>query len=226
MSLVTSNDRGIYGPRNLILTANSTLTIANNSTLAIVGTVTLNGGAVGGGGPGGLVDGDMGDIVVSGGGTILMFDSTVVTPAAKTLLDDASTAVMRTTLSLDQVNNTTDANKPVSTATQTAINAKADKLRIITTYSGAATTGALTDGGCYLRFTNATATFTVPTNAAIAFPVGTQIDGIGAAGAMTIAASGGVTINKARTLVTLGANSGWTLIKVATDTWDLHGDFV
>jgi len=37
---------------------------------------------------------------------------------------------------------------------------------------------------------------------------------------------GATTIVRARTLVTIGAGSGWTLVKVATDTWDLHGDFV
>ena len=43
---------------------------------------------------------------------------------------------------------------------------------------------------------------------------------------MTLVAGGGVTVNKARTLVTVGADSGWTAIKVATDEWDVHGDFV
>ena len=52
----------------------------------------------------------------------------------------------------------------------------------------------------------------------VAFPVGTQIDGIGSATAMTLIQGSGVTITKARTLVTVGAGSGWTLIK----TGDRH----
>ena len=45
-----------------------------------------------------IPDGDKGDIVVSSGGLTWMLDSAVVTPAAKTVLDDASVAAMRTTL--------------------------------------------------------------------------------------------------------------------------------
>jgi hypothetical protein len=41
-----------------------------------------------------------------------------------TLLDDADAATARTTLGLGNVDNTSDANKPISTATQTALNAK------------------------------------------------------------------------------------------------------
>ena len=102
----------------------------------------------------------------------------------------------------------------------------ASTTRTVTPYSGTAVTGVLGDAGAYLRFTGTNPTYTVPPNASVAFPVGTQIDGIGTATAMTIIQGSGVTITKARTLVTLGAGSGWTLIKTGTDTWDLHGDFV
>lgn len=47
---------------------------------------------------GGLSDGDYGDVVVGGSGTTMTFDTGVVTAAAKTVLDDASTSAMRTTL--------------------------------------------------------------------------------------------------------------------------------
>ena len=66
------------------------LTLGTN--LSITGT-TLN--ATGGGG---LSDADYGDIVVSGSGTVMSLDSSVVTAAAKTVLDDVSTSAMLTTL--------------------------------------------------------------------------------------------------------------------------------
>ena len=98
--------------------------------------------------------------------------------------------------------------------------------RAIITYTGTAVTGVLTDGGNYLRFTGTNPTYTLPPNSSVAFPVGTQIDGIGTATAMTLIQGAGVTITKARTLVTVGAGSGWTAIKTGTNTFDLHGDFV
>lgn len=97
--------------------------------------------------------------------------------------------------------------------------------RAVITVPGSST-ALLGEFGCYLRFTGSNPTYTIPPNSSVAFPVGTFIDGIGTTSAMTLVAGSGVTLVKARTLVTLGAGSGWTAIKVATDTWDLHGDFV
>lgn len=68
-------------------------------------------------------------------------------------------------------------------------------------------------------------TLTVPTNASVAFPVGwvIPIRQLGA-GATTIAAAGGVTINSAGGLLTLGGqNSDAYLNKTATNTWQLGG---
>lgn len=70
-------------------------------------------------------------------------------------------------------------------------------------------------------------TVTIPTNATAAFEVGTQIRVIqSGAGALTIAAAGGVTLNHlaAKTLVAAGQFAVITLIKVGTNVWNVSGD--
>jgi hypothetical protein len=62
-----------------------------------------------GGGGGGVTDGDKGDIIVSGTGTVWSLDAVQA----------------RTTLSINNVDNTADTNKPVSTAQLSALNLKA-----------------------------------------------------------------------------------------------------
>ncbi len=54
-------------------------------------------------------------------------------------------STVRTMLSISNVDNTSDANKPVSTATQTALNLKANKAN--ETFTGTTTTAALTTNG-------------------------------------------------------------------------------
>lgn len=86
---------------------------------------------------------------------------------------------------------------------------------------------ALSDNGSYIRFTSGSATTcTVPLNSSVAFPTGSEIVLFqGGAGQVTIAATGGVTINsKDGNLNLTGQYSSATLKKVSTDTWDLIGD--
>jgi len=69
-------------------------------------------------------------------------------------------------------------------------------------------------------------TLTIPTNASVAFPVGTQIIVLQTnTGQTTIAPAGGVTLNSkdAKNKLT-GRWAGATLIKRATNTWVLVGD--
>lgn len=87
--------------------------------------------------------------------------------------------------------------------------------------TGTAYTLALADAGKRVAMSNAAANVvTVPLNSAVAFPVNTMIfvsqDG---AGASSIAAAGGVTINTAEGLKVGGQYKMISLIKTATNTW-------
>jgi len=69
-------------------------------------------------------------------------------------------------------------------------------------------------------------TLTVPTNASVAFPIGTHIKVIQyGAGVVTITPAGGVTINsQGGLLATNGQFAVVELIKTTTDEWHLYGD--
>lgn len=103
--------------------------------------------------------------------------------------------------------------------------AKQDKSTVI----GTATTRtlALTDAWNYLRpNTTGAITLTVPTNAAVAFEIGTEIT-IRALGNVTLAAASGVTLNApSGGTLSMTARMTVTLKKVATDVWDVIGQTV
>jgi len=143
----------------------------------------------------------------------------------------------KTAVGLDNVDNTSDANKPVSTPTQTALDLKASLTGA--TFTGAITgnvaitgfrpyyeqvtakTLALTDAGKFIISTSATAVeFTVPLNASVAFPIGTEIDFIQkGAGVLTITAASGATLNGATSVVVTAQWGGVTIKLIATDEW-------
>ena len=84
----------------------------------------------------------------------------------------------------------------------------------------------LADASKYVRMNVASAnTLTVPPNSSVAFPVGTTIPLRQAgAGQTTVTAGAGVTITSAETTKLRKQHASATLIKVATDSWDLTGD--
>ena len=77
-----------------------------------------------------------------------------------------------------------------------------------------------------IEVSNATAkTVTIPTNANVAYPVGTTLDIIQTgAGQITIAGQAGVTVNATPGLKLRTQWSSATLLKRATDTWLVFGD--
>jgi hypothetical protein len=185
-------------------------------------------------------------------------------------------AVTAATLGLGSVDNTADANKPVSSAQATAIatakseaiaDATAQVNAVIASAPAALNTldelaAALGDDANYATtVTTALAgkvpsatpisqktasytlssinekdsmiemnaagatTVTIPTDAAVAFPVGTSLDVLRVgAGAVDIAAAGGVTVNATPGLKLRAQWSSATLIKRAANTWVLVGD--
>lgn len=96
-----------------------------------------------------------------------------------------------------------------------------------TTQSGTTYTLALADAGTDIEFTNAAAVaVTIPTNASVAFPVGTVITlwQTTAAGQVTVSGAGVTLQSRGAALKTFGQYAPMTLKKRATDTWIISGD--
>ncbi len=170
-------------------------------------------------------------------------------------------SLTKSDVGLGNVDNTSDANKPVSTATQTALNLKAplasptftgtvtlpapggtatSAARLQDTYTevgvnaqtGTTYTFVLADAGKLVTASNASAqTYSIPTNATAAFPIGTRID-------LVAISAGQVTVNAVTpgttTVQSTGGTStapklrvqfsGATLVKTAVDNWIVFGD--
>lgn len=174
------------------------------------------------GASGALSDGTFGDIVVSGTGTLLTVGNDKITyakmqnvSATNRILgritagagdpEELTAANVKTILSLTNVDNTSDANKPVSTAQQTALNLKADLNSPTFTNTPAAPTAAIDTSTTQLATTafvdrfrdipvraktaaytlaltdrgytiSTNSTVHVPPNSSVAFPVGSFVE--------------------------------------------------
>jgi len=210
-----TNDTYMLDGRDIVTTRDYTIEALNGAKINFVGDVRVNDVEVGTG------DG--------GGGGPIPAEYITESELATALADYATDADLVTAVS--PLATTAALNSHIAIAATDAELAAAvallqTKLRTITVYSGAAVTAALVDSGCYLRFSGTNPVYTIPETATVAFPLGTEIHGTSTNTTMSLAAAGVVVINKARTLVTASVRSGWTIIKVNTDAWDLHGDFV
>jgi len=137
----------------------------------------------------------------------------------------AAAAVTASSIGLGNVTNTSDANKPVSTAQQAALDAKADKNLTVVTFTNL--TMDTSHAGKLLECTSASAaTLSVPLNSAAAFPTGTTVNVyVAGAGQLTIGWTAGVTVNSRGSVYkSAGQYALLTLVKVDTDTWVLAGD--
>jgi len=164
---------------------------------------------------------------VLGSGNIAVEPTITATTSADYYRGDKTFATLnKTAVGLGNVDNTTDANKPVSTATQTALDAKTNKL-IVTNRQTASYTLVLGDADKLVEINNASANnLTVPLNSSVAFATGTQILlAQYGAGQTTIVATSGVTVRSNGAKLKLNAQySGATLIKIDTNEWYLFGD--
>lgn len=148
--------------------------------------------------------------------------------AANNLSDLSNLTTARSNLSLGNVDNTSDINKPVSTATTAAINLAQTQQASIAGRNGNDTL-ILTDAGGFIYNTSSTdCTLTVPPNSSVAFPIKTRIDiAQSGAGKVTVTPGSGVSIISAGSKYKLNTMfSGATLLKYGTDSWWLFGDLV
>lgn len=174
----------------------------------------------------GITDWQVGDWVVSNGTTWDKLDNSepVSSVAGKT----GAVTLTKTDVGLGNLDNTSDANKPVSTATQTALDLKATKgaFEGVNTQT-ASYTLVLADAGKIVEMNVATANnLTVPQNSSQAFAVGTVIEVVQyGAGQVTFVPDTNVTLRSSDAKLKLtGRYSGATLYKRATNEWVIVGD--
>jgi hypothetical protein len=156
----------------------------------------------------------------------LVSATNIKTIEGQSLLGSGNIDLAKGDVGLGNVDNTSDANKPVSTATQTALDAKTNKL-IVTNRQTASYTLVLGDADKLVEINNASANnLTIPLNSSVAFSTGTQILlAQYGAGQTTIVATSGVTVRSNGAKLKLNAQySGATLIKIAENEWYLFGD--
>jgi hypothetical protein len=162
-----------------------------------------------------------------GSGNVAVEPTITATTSADYYRGDKTFATLnKAAVGLGNVDNTSDANKPVSTATQTALDAKTNKL-ITTNRQTASYTLVLSDADKLVEMNVGSANnLTVPLNSSVAFSTGTQILlAQYGAGQTTIVAASGVTIRSNGAKLKLNAQySGATLVKIAENEWYLFGD--
>jgi hypothetical protein len=158
----------------------------------------------------------------------LVSGTNIKTLEGQSLLGSGNIDLSKSDVGLGNVDNTSDANKPVSTATQTALDTKTNKL-ITTNRQTASYTLVLSDADKLVEMNVGSANnLTVPLNSSVAFPTGTQILlAQYGAGQTTIVPTSGVTVRSNGGKLKLNVQySGATLIKIGTDEWYLFGDIV
>ena len=176
------------------------------------------------GGP--LADGDYGDVVVSGTGTVFTLDSSIVTTVAKTLLDDTTTAAMRTTLGLG---DSATLNVGTGASTVAAGNDSGFTRYTLVTQNTSFSLPLITRPTAYLHTSATPHTFTVDAFATTGYPSGSQyiIYNNPGAGNLTLDKSVGVSLlingGTVSATGTISPGGAVTLINVGSDQWIAAG---
>lgn len=160
-----------------------------------------------------LVEGAGIDITINDAGDTITIASTV-TQVTQEIVEDWVGALIQDSDSIDSTYVDGSSSLTLSVKPR-AINPEAASYTLV-----------LADAWSYTRMNVAGANnLTVPLNATVAFPIGTEIPFISiGAGQTTVVATGGVTINTPETLKLRKQWSTGLLTKVGTDEWDLTGD--
>ena len=110
--------------------------------------------------------------------------------------------------------------------TAAQMDAVATAMIALNAQTGTTYTAVLADDGKLVTCDNASAiTFTIPTNASVAFGIGTQINIMQlGAGQVTIAGAGVTFRSEGNKLKTKGQYAVVTCCKIATDTWVVVGN--
>jgi hypothetical protein len=159
---------------------------------------------------------------VLGAATATSYNGMTVTSSTGTFtLTNAKTLAVTNTLTLSGTDSTVMTFPPAS--------ASVGYLDVPQVSETTSHTFALSDAGKHIYITG-TATLTIPTNASVAFPVGTALTFINNAAAVTTFTTTSLTVYKAGTSAawasggTLSIRGMCTFVKVATDTWFVNGN--
>ncbi len=173
-----------------------------------------------------------GGIAFDGAGNIRLADMANATVKGRNSAgagapEDVSMTQLKALLQLNNVDNTYDVNKPVSSAQAAADLVAQSRFVSDDVVSGTTYAVVASDPGKFKRFTSATAvTVTFQTDAAAAFPVNGVISGAQwGAGQVTFVGASGVTLRApGGRLKTMEQYSGWTAKKVDANEWWVTGD--
>ena len=136
------------------------------------------------------------------------------------------TTLTKSDVGLGNVDNTSDAAKPVSTATQTVLDVKAPIRRTLNAQTGTTYAPILGDENTMVTLSNAAAiTVTLPQDSTTAFPTGAEVDFLWlGVGQPSFVAGSGATVNATPGLKLRARYSAATAKKISTNGWVVIGD--